>query len=287
MLKILDILRNSVSRSDVPCVHLFRYASSIIELACSELTRYGYSNSIHPQSDLGKEIQSLNKSLRVMFCPTRKAEVKYQFDLVDDFSIDSFSCIKSYPPGSGVTFQLANRIYGLIPKARLLDCAHAPAIKITIMLSSKLTQISWRLVDSELWGRSAAKLSTTKLLAVVKFIHKEWPTGHMLHRHHKTDPGCPHCGEYEYINHIFTCPSLVEAQGRTSAVAAMPRNLDGTKMGLEWTAVYQLILLGMPMGSIPPLPIASKYEAGLKDQMTIGMLNFDQGKISIRLTRDM
>jgi hypothetical protein len=36
-----------------------------------------------------------------------------------------------------------------------------------------------------------------------------------------------------------------------------------------------------------PLPIATKYEAGLKEQIMIGTLNFFQGKISRRLTHDI
>jgi hypothetical protein len=38
------------------------------------------------------------------------------------------------------------------------------------------------------------------------------------------------------------------------------------------------------MGSIPRLPLATKYKAGLKEQMMIGTLNFVQGKFSRRLT---
>jgi ribosomal protein L32 len=155
-----------------------------------------------------------------------------------------------------------------------------------IMLNSKLTHISWCLVEWELLGRSAAELNTTKPLVVVKFVHKEWKTGHRLYQYHTTGPGCPHCGEYEDIEHICTCPSLAATQGITSTVAAMSRNLTGTKKGSEWTAVYQLILLYMTMGSIPPLPIATKYEGGLKEHILIGTLNFVQGKISRRLTRD-
>jgi hypothetical protein len=83
----------------------------------------------------------------VTFCPTRKAEVKYHFDPADDFSTGIFPSTKSYPLGSSVTFQLANRIYGFIPEAHLLDNAHSPTIKKTIMLNSKLTQRSWRLVN--------------------------------------------------------------------------------------------------------------------------------------------
>lgn len=99
-----------------------------------------------------------------------------------------------------------------ILEAHLLDCAYAPALKMTIMLNSKLTQRSWRLVDWELWGRSAAELNAAKLHVLVKFIHKEWPTGHRLHRYHKTDPVCPHFGEYEDIKHVFTLPSLAAVQ---------------------------------------------------------------------------
>jgi hypothetical protein len=117
----------------------------------------------------------------VTFCPTRRAEVKYHFDLADNFSTDLFPSTKSYPPGAGVTFQHAGRIYGFIPEAHLLDCTHDPAIETTIALSSKLTQRYWRLVDWELWGLSAAELNATKLIAVVKGEHKEWPTVHRLH----------------------------------------------------------------------------------------------------------
>jgi hypothetical protein len=95
-----------------------------------------------------------------------------------------------------------------MPEAHLLDNDHSPAIKKTIMLNSKLTQRSWRLVDWELWGSSASEINANKLLAVVKFVQNEWPTGHRLHRYHKTDPGCSHCGEYEDIAHIFTCSSV-------------------------------------------------------------------------------
>jgi hypothetical protein len=65
-------------------------------------------------------------SLQVNFCPTRKAEVKAQFDPAGDFSNNRFPSTKSYHPGSSVTFQLANRIYGFIPDAHLLDNAHPP-----------------------------------------------------------------------------------------------------------------------------------------------------------------
>jgi hypothetical protein len=162
-----------------------------MELARHELPRNGYSKFIHPQSDLGKEIQSLHRSLQVIFCPTRKVEVKDHFDPADDFSTDRFPSTKSYPPGSSITFQLPNRIYGyFITEAHLhLTALTPPAIKTTIMLNSKLTQRSWLMVDWELWGRSASELTATKLLAVVKFVHKEWPSGHRLHRYHKTDPG--------------------------------------------------------------------------------------------------
>jgi hypothetical protein len=163
-----------------------------MELARHELRRGGYSKFIHPQSDLRKEIQSLQKSLQVTFCPTRKAEVKYNFDPAYDFSTDRFRSTKSYPPGLSVTLQLVNRIYGFIPEAHLLDNAHSPAIKKTIMLNSKLTKRSWRLVYWELWGRSASELNDNKLLAVVMFVHKEWPPGNRIHRYHKTDTGCPH-----------------------------------------------------------------------------------------------
>jgi hypothetical protein len=67
----------------------------------------------------------------------------------------------------------------------------------------------------------------------------------------------------------------------------MSHNLEGANMGTECTTVYQLILLCMSMGSIPPLPLATKYEAGLKEQMMIGTLNFVQGKISRRLAQDI
>jgi hypothetical protein len=150
-----------------------------------------------------------------MFCPTRKAEVKDHFDLADGFRTDRCPSTKSYPTESSVTFQLAKRIYGFIPEAHPLNCAHSPTIKTTIILNSKLTQKYWRLVDWELWGRSASELNATKLLAVVKFVHKECPTVNILHRYHKTDPECHHCGEYEDIEHIFTCPSVAAAQGRT------------------------------------------------------------------------
>jgi hypothetical protein len=139
-----------------------------------------------------------------MFCPTKKAEVQDHFDLTDDFRTDRFTSTKSYPTGSSVTFKLANIIYGFIPEAHLLDCDHSPAIKRTIMLNSKLTQISWHLVDWELWGCSASKVNTNKLIATFKCVHKGLPTWHRLHRYHKTDPGCSHCGEYEVIEHIFT-----------------------------------------------------------------------------------
>jgi hypothetical protein len=109
----------------------------------------------------------------------------------------------------------------------------------------------------------------------------------MLHRYHKTDPGYPHCGEYEDIDHIFTCPSLAAAQGRTPSVSAISRNIKGTKTGSEWISVYQLILLCMTMESIPTLPIATKYKAGLKEQLMIGTLHFVQGKISRLLARDI
>jgi hypothetical protein len=67
----------------------------------------------------------------------------------------------------------------------------------------------------------------------------------------------------------------------------MSRNLEGTNTGSEWMAVYHIILLCMSMGSIPLLPIATKYEAGLKEQMMIVTLNFVQGKISRRIARDI
>jgi hypothetical protein len=156
-----------------------------------------------------------------MFCRTRKAEVKDQFDLADDFNTNRFPSRKSYPPSSGVTFQLTSRTYGFIPEAHLLDCAHTPTINTTIMLNSKLTQMYWRLVDWDLWGCSATELNATKLLTVFKFVHKEWPTGHMLHRYHNTDAGSHQCGKYDEIEHIFTCPSLAASQGRTSALADM------------------------------------------------------------------
>jgi hypothetical protein len=110
----------------------------------------------------------------VTFCPAKKAEVKYQFDPADDFGTGRFPSTKSYPPGSSVTFQLANRIYGFIPEAHLLGSTQPPTIKTMIMLNSKLTQRSWRLVDWELWGRSVSELNATKLLTLVKFIHNEW-----------------------------------------------------------------------------------------------------------------
>jgi hypothetical protein len=132
-----------------------------MELARHDLPRDGYSKFIHPQSDLGKEIQSLHKLLQVTFCPTRKVEVKDHFDLADDFSTDRFPSTKYYPPVSGVTFQLASRTYGFIPEAHCLNCVHAPAIKMMIMLKSKLTQRSWQLVDWDLWRRSAAELDAT------------------------------------------------------------------------------------------------------------------------------
>jgi hypothetical protein len=81
-----------------------------MELALHALPRNVNSKFINPQSDLGKEIQSRHKSLRVTFCPTRKVEVKYQFDLADDFSTNRALSTKSYPPKAGVTFQLAIRI---------------------------------------------------------------------------------------------------------------------------------------------------------------------------------
>jgi hypothetical protein len=121
-----------------------------MELARHELSQDGYSKFIHPQSDLGKERQSLHKSLQVTFCPTKKAEFKDHFDLADDFSTDRFPSTKSYPPGLSVTFQLANIIYVFIPEAHLLDCDHSPVIKTMIMLSAKLTQRYWRLVNWEL-----------------------------------------------------------------------------------------------------------------------------------------
>jgi hypothetical protein len=37
----------------------------------------------------------------------------------------------------------------------------------------------------------------------------------------------------------------------------------------------------MTIGSISPLPLTTKYEAGLKEQMITGTLNFVQGKISM------
>jgi hypothetical protein len=126
-----------------------------------------------------------------MFCPTRKAEVKYRFDLADDFSTDLFPSTRSYPPGASVTFQRSRTIYGFIPEDLLLDCVHAPVIKTMNLLNSKLTQIYWCVVDWELWGRSAAKLNTIKLISVGKLVYKEWSTRHKRHRYHKTDPGCP------------------------------------------------------------------------------------------------
>jgi hypothetical protein len=54
ILKILDILRSSVSQSDIPQVHLFGDASSTMELARNELPLDRYAKVIHPQSDLGK-----------------------------------------------------------------------------------------------------------------------------------------------------------------------------------------------------------------------------------------
>jgi hypothetical protein len=43
----------------------------------------------------------------------------------------------------------------------------------------------------------------------------------------------------------------------------------------------------MVMEAIPTLPIAAKYASGLKEQMSIGALNFLQGKVSRRLARDI
>jgi hypothetical protein len=97
-------------------------------------------------------MQSLHKSLQVMFCPTSKVEVKDHFYPADNFSNDLFPFTKSYPPGSSVTFHITNRIYGFIPEAYLHDCAHSSTIKTMIILNSKLMQISWRLVEWELWG---------------------------------------------------------------------------------------------------------------------------------------
>jgi hypothetical protein len=65
----------------------------------------------------------------------------------------------------------------------------------------------------------------------------------------------------------------------------MSHNLEGTKTGTEWISLYQLIPICMSTGSIPPLPLAIKYEAGLKEQMMIGTLNFVQEKISRCLAR--
>jgi hypothetical protein len=57
MMKILDVLGNPVSRSDIPRVHLFRDTSTTMELAWRELLQDGSSNFIHPQLDFGKEMQ--------------------------------------------------------------------------------------------------------------------------------------------------------------------------------------------------------------------------------------
>jgi hypothetical protein len=39
------------------------------------------------------------------------------------------------------------------------------------------------------------------------------------------------------------------------------------------------------MASLPPLPLATKYEAGIKEQIMIGTLEFVQRKISRCLAR--
>jgi hypothetical protein len=132
-----------------------------MELALHGTPRDAYSKFINPQSDLGKEIQSLHKSIQVMFCPTIKAEVKDHFDLADNFITGLFTSTKSYPPLSGFAFQLSSSIYVFIPEAHLLDYAHAPVIRMIIMLNSKLTQMYWQPVVWELWGRSAAELNVT------------------------------------------------------------------------------------------------------------------------------
>jgi hypothetical protein len=54
MMKILELLQNSLSRSETPRVHLFRDATYTMELARHKLPRNGYSKFLHPQSDLGK-----------------------------------------------------------------------------------------------------------------------------------------------------------------------------------------------------------------------------------------
>jgi hypothetical protein len=172
MMKILDLLQNSVSRLETPRVHLFRDTTDTMELARHKLPRNGYSKLLHPQSDLGKEIQVLHNSLRITFCTTRRPEVQSQFDSADDFSTEIFPSNKSYPPAAGITFTLVNKTYGFIPEAHLLDRAHSPAIKSTIMLNSKLSPQTWSLVDWDLWGRSASELNATKLLSVIKFVHK-------------------------------------------------------------------------------------------------------------------
>jgi hypothetical protein len=161
-MKILELLQNSVSRSETPRVHLFRDTTDTMELARHKLPRNGYSKFLHPQSDLGKEIQVLHKSLRVMFCTTRRPEVQSQFDSADDFSTEIFPSNKSYPPATGITFTLVNKTYGFIPEAHILDRANSPAIKSTIMLNSKLSPQTWSLVDWDLWGRSASELNATK-----------------------------------------------------------------------------------------------------------------------------
>jgi hypothetical protein len=73
--------------------------------------------------------------------------VEYHFDLAEDFSTNVFPSIKSHQPGSGVTLQRTNKIYGFIPEAQLIDFAHASAIKMRIILNSKLTKISWTMVE--------------------------------------------------------------------------------------------------------------------------------------------
>jgi hypothetical protein len=140
----------------------------------------------------------------------------------------------SYLPNCGVLYYKGDIPCGYLPKDVIIDSIHSPKLQSYIQQNSSIDE---SLCDNIHWAAHSTALAVSNiecLLPTIKFIHNEWQVGLTLENCYGGIAGCPHCGEEETIEHVFTCENVPMIRARELAFDNIWKSLDITPSGPAW-----------------------------------------------------
>jgi hypothetical protein len=270
------------TESTNPTIHLMQQADSTMDHTTLTMARDGYSTFIYPQTDLSTEIQQNLKGINIQWT-NDKSPYKMVMPMAMIATLLEPSPVQEtpYPPTFGVLYYNGDTPCGYLPKAIIKDHIHRPKLRYCIQHNISIDDTHWDKIHWAAHSTAMEESNIERLLPTIKYIHNEWPVGITPEKYYGNIVSCPHCGEEETIEHVFTCGNVPMIRAIELAFD-IRKSLDKTPPTPTWLRLYTLgyVNIGAPT-DLTPTSLA-QHQHGIIEQDDIGSLDFIQGRIITR-----